>query len=93
MERANVSCEYENVSGHHKYFTKHGQDLQPTHAKLLTIQKGKNFMGPKLFNKLPRHIKELRPKYFAREIKSVLLSKTFPFLKEFLDCDLGPLAE
>jgi len=39
-------------------------------------------MGPKLFNKLPHHIKEMDPKYFAREMKRVLLSKTFSSEKE-----------
>jgi len=47
----------------------------------------------KLFSKLPQNIKELDPKYFAREMKRVLFSKTFSSEKEFLDCDLSPLAK
>jgi len=82
---------FENKSVSHNHFTRHRDDLQATQAKLATSQRGINFMGPKLFNKLPESLKNLEHNCFAKRIKDLLLKQTFYSVKEFLDCDLEKL--
>jgi len=55
--KANLTA-FEIKSDNHLHFTRQKNVLQATQAKLSTSQKGINFMGPKLFNKLPQRIKD-----------------------------------
>ena len=75
----------------HDHFTRHKNNVQTTQAKLTTSQKGINFMGPKLFNKLPENVKTLEMNSFVKKMKALLLKQTFYSVKEFLDYDLDKL--
>jgi len=50
-------------------------------------------MVPKLYNKWPKKIKNLKGKSFAKNVKEMLLSQSFYIVQEFLDCDLENLSK
>jgi len=85
--KANLTA-FEKKSDNHSHFTRQKNVLQATQAKLSTSQKGINFMGPKLFNKLPQRIKDLNYNTFVKKVKLLLLRQTFYSVQEFLECDL-----
>lgn len=70
----------------HDHFTRNKNSLVPTQSKLKTSQKGINFMGPKLYNKLPKNIKDSNEKTFNKKLKRLLIEKSFYSVKEFLKC-------
>jgi hypothetical protein len=82
---------YNNLSifmeGHtdHVYNTRHKNLIKPTSHRLTQYENSPQYIGPKLFNKIPNNLKNISsPAKFKKKLKDWLLSKTFYSLDEFL---------
>lgn len=73
----------------HNYDTRRQYDLLTPMHSLSLYEKSPKYMGIKLFNKLPNHLKQIHNIHkFKKEIKKLLLENVFYDIQEFLNCDL-----
>lgn len=82
---------YNNPDMFKKYLSKHtyntrNQDIlqYPIH-NLKKYETCPLYMGLKIYNKIPNHIKQLRPAQFTHKIKTILNKKAYYTLHEFLN--------
>lgn len=70
----------------HQYNTRQVGELLISFCRLKVSSNAPNYLGPKLFNKLPHHIKEATNiNIFKRRLKNFLLERCFYSLNEFFE--------
>lgn len=71
---------------HHNYSTRNALMLQTENHRLTKFESSPNYVGTKLYNKLPTNFTNLEYIPFKREVKKLLISKAYYSIKEF-SCD------
>lgn len=66
------------------YNTRNKLTLEVTKHNLRATEFNPNYMGIKLFNKLPMNIRQLETKQFKKEVKKMLISKSYYSINEYL---------
>jgi len=71
----------------HNYTTRQHTNFHLPSVSLTKCQKGIGYLGVKVFNKLPKYLKEEfdNPKKFKKSLKNYLSIKTFYSLQEYLE--------
>lgn len=84
---------YQRNSYVHGYSTKNRDALKIPFHRLEKTQRNTDFLGVKLYNKLPNELKQKSPRTFKTHVKSLLLrhsfySSTAWSVDEYLTCDM-----
>jgi hypothetical protein len=74
----------QNLTGH-DHETRHRLDFQTQFCRADIFKKSVNKMGIKLYNKLPKYLKNLENTiFFKKQLKTFLLQQTFYSIDEYL---------
>lgn len=69
----------------HNYETRNNSSIYLEYHRVYRSRTSISYFGPKFFNLLPSHIKNLQPKIFKNKTKEYLLNKCFYSLNEYCD--------
>ena len=69
----------------HSYPTRHNNNIDLNYLRLTKSMNGVNFYGPKFYNKLPTHIRNLDMKRFKSKVQRFLIAKAYYQISEFFE--------
>jgi len=75
----------------HSHNTRTANDLHVPTANISKYKKGAYYMGSKIYNQLPNHIKGLvnKEKIFKKALQRFLIDNVFYFVDEFLNYNVN----
>jgi len=72
----------------HNYNTRQKDNLRASYCRLKSTQNSVNYWAPRLYNKLPFHVRGYKPKKFKTAVQCFLIKECFYDLQEYMDCDI-----
>jgi len=72
----------------HSYGTRNREDLVIQHQRLSSTKYSFNYWSAKIFNKMPKNIRQLSHTKFKDTMKSYLIGRAFYSVQEFLDSEI-----